>query len=70
MPDYTLMKNASGTGLALVEWQDHPLVEVRGDLIKQGVRGWLKLSEDKTSVLVHYDPSWGPSRTKHTLSFT
>jgi hypothetical protein len=57
MPDYTLMKNATGTGLALVEWQDHPLVEVRGEFMKQSVRGWLKLSEDKTSVPFHYDPS-------------
>jgi hypothetical protein len=46
-PGYTLLKNASGKNVALVEWQSHPFVEIRGSLSKQHVADWLKLSQDR-----------------------
>lgn len=46
-PGYTVLKNASGKNVALVEWQAHPLVEIRGALSKQNVGEWLRLSQDR-----------------------
>ncbi|KAG9221619.1 hypothetical protein CCMSSC00406_0005532 [Pleurotus cornucopiae] len=47
MPTYTLFKNANNQNIALIEWQQHPLVEVRGKLVKQEIRQWLSLSSDR-----------------------
>ncbi|KAK0203600.1 hypothetical protein DFS33DRAFT_813659 [Desarmillaria ectypa] len=49
MPTYTVLKDAKDRSIALVEWQSHPLVELRGVVSKQKVRDWLQLSQDKTS---------------------
>ncbi|KAF4586787.1 hypothetical protein EYR40_010803 [Pleurotus pulmonarius] len=49
MPTYTLFKNANNQNIALIEWQQHPLVEVRGKLVKQEIRQWLSLSSDRKS---------------------
>ncbi|KAF9476962.1 hypothetical protein BDN70DRAFT_949149 [Pholiota conissans] len=49
MPGYTVIKNVEGKNVSLVEWQTHPMVEVRGQLSKQYVRTWLPLSSDKSS---------------------
>ena len=46
-PGYTVIRNASGKAVALVEWQSHPLVEIRGILSKQPIGDWLKLSQDR-----------------------
>jgi hypothetical protein len=46
-PGYSLLKNASGKNVALVEWQSQPFVEIRGALSKQHVADWLKLSQDR-----------------------
>ncbi|KAM6503319.1 hypothetical protein JOM56_000262 [Amanita muscaria] len=48
-PGYTVVKNASGKNMALIEWQSHPLVEIRGVFGKQPVKDWLKLSREHTS---------------------
>ncbi|PBK79922.1 hypothetical protein ARMGADRAFT_950281 [Armillaria gallica] len=49
MPTYTVLKDAKGRSTALVEWQSHPLVELRGVISKQKARDWLRLSQDKAS---------------------
>ncbi len=47
MPGYTVVKNAEGKNISLVEWQAHPFVEIRGTLAKQNVMNWLRLSPDQ-----------------------
>ncbi|KAK0452353.1 hypothetical protein EV421DRAFT_1768465 [Armillaria borealis] len=49
MPTYTVLKDAKGRSTALVEWQSHPLVELRGVISKQKAGDWLRLSQDKAS---------------------
>ncbi|KAG7448707.1 uncharacterized protein BT62DRAFT_965229 [Guyanagaster necrorhizus] len=49
MPTYTVLKDAKDRNIALVEWQPHPLVELRGVISKQKVKDWLRLSQDKAS---------------------
>jgi hypothetical protein len=49
-PGYTIVKNASGKSIALIEWQSHPLVDIRGIFSKQSVKDWLKLAADRRSV--------------------
>ncbi|KAJ7104400.1 hypothetical protein B0H15DRAFT_766916 [Mycena belliarum] len=49
MPGYTVVKRARDQkSVALVEWQAHPRVEVRGAVAKQETRDWLRLSSDQT----------------------
>ncbi|KAF8650896.1 hypothetical protein AX16_005043 [Volvariella volvacea WC 439] len=48
-PGYTVVKDSKGKNLSLVEWQSHPLVEIRGVMQKEPVKNWLKLSNTKTS---------------------
>ena len=52
MPGYTIIKNGEGRNVSLVEWQTHPMIEVRGILSKQHVRTWLGLTNDRRSVLL------------------
>lgn len=47
MPGYTVIKNAEGKNVTLLEWQSHPMIEVRGLLTKQYVKTWLGLSPDR-----------------------
>ncbi|TFK32345.1 hypothetical protein BDQ12DRAFT_617238 [Crucibulum laeve] len=49
MPGYTVIKNAEGRNISLIEWQAHPFIEIRGILPKQNVRNWLRLSPDRAS---------------------
>lgn len=51
MPGYTFFRSVRGQSIALIEWQNHPLVEVNGVLSKRRVKDWLKLSPDRRSVL-------------------
>ena len=50
MPGYTTIRGLDGKGLALIEWQEHPLVEVRGVFSKRRTKEWLALNEERTSV--------------------
>lgn len=47
MAGYTMLKTAEGKSFALVQWQQHPTVEVRGAISRQPVSGWLSLSPDR-----------------------
>ncbi|KAH9478614.1 hypothetical protein JR316_0009071 [Psilocybe cubensis] len=49
MPGYTVVKNSEGKNVSLIEWQSHPMIEVRGLLTKQYVRAWLALTADKSA---------------------
>ncbi|EEB88319.1 hypothetical protein MPER_13903, partial [Moniliophthora perniciosa FA553] len=51
-PGYTILRDVQGKSVALVEWQAHPLVEIRGVMSKQYVRDWLKLSSDKRNMTI------------------
>ncbi|KAG6377460.1 hypothetical protein JVT61DRAFT_15266 [Boletus reticuloceps] len=42
----TLLKNAAGQNVALIEWQSHPTVEAQA-VAKQPVGQWLSLSPDR-----------------------
>ncbi|KAF8635460.1 hypothetical protein AX15_000436 [Amanita polypyramis BW_CC] len=62
-PGYTVIRNASGKNVALIEWQSRPLIEIRGILSKHLVADWLKLSQDRSSRNMdirgfHY--TWSP----------
>jgi hypothetical protein len=46
MPGYTAVKNPDGKTIALIEWKDRPLVEIRNVFSKQRVSEWLPLSPD------------------------
>jgi len=48
MPGYTTIRGLDGKGLALIEWQEHPLVEVRGVFSKRRTKEWLALNEERT----------------------
>ncbi|KAH6917918.1 hypothetical protein BKA70DRAFT_1175220 [Coprinopsis sp. MPI-PUGE-AT-0042] len=54
MPGYTVIKDAQGQNLTLIEWQQHPFVEVRGSLSKRSVAQWLPLSPNQEYVLLRY----------------
>ncbi|KAJ6468250.1 hypothetical protein C8R45DRAFT_838113 [Mycena sanguinolenta] len=43
---YTVIKNTDGKPVALIEWKERPLVEIRNVFSKQSVSNWLSLSED------------------------
>ncbi|KAF7318820.1 hypothetical protein HMN09_00217300 [Mycena chlorophos] len=48
MAGYTVVKRVDGQGVALVEWQRHARVEVRGAVQKQDTKDWLKISRDQS----------------------
>ena len=47
MPGYTVVKNMEGKNVSLVEWQQHPSIEIRGMVSKQQVSNWLQLSPNR-----------------------
>jgi hypothetical protein len=47
---HTVLKDAQGSNIALLEWRDHPTVEARGLLAKQPMGQWLRLSADRRCV--------------------
>ncbi|KJA25442.1 hypothetical protein HYPSUDRAFT_134643 [Hypholoma sublateritium FD-334 SS-4] len=49
MQGYTMIKNAEGRNVSLIEWQAHPMIEIRGHVSKQYVKNWLGLTSDKSS---------------------
>ncbi|KAL0960280.1 hypothetical protein HGRIS_011908 [Hohenbuehelia grisea] len=48
-PGFTIMADAHGKALVVVEWQSHPIVEVRGVVQKQHAARFLALSSDKNA---------------------
>lgn len=46
MPGYTAVKNPDGKTVALIEWKNRPLAEIRNVFSKQRVSDWLPLSKD------------------------
>ncbi|TFK26581.1 hypothetical protein FA15DRAFT_654254 [Coprinopsis marcescibilis] len=52
MPGYTIVKNAEGGNVSLIEWQNHPFIEIRGMVAKQNVTSWLRLSPNQDSRLM------------------
>ncbi|KAJ7785241.1 hypothetical protein DFH07DRAFT_681166, partial [Mycena maculata] len=65
MPGYTVVKNAERRSIALIEWQKHPRVEVRGAVPKQDTRAWLKLSRDqtyRTMSIAGCQYTWAPEK--------
>ncbi|KIM46773.1 hypothetical protein M413DRAFT_63589 [Hebeloma cylindrosporum] len=64
MPGYSVIKNAEGRNVSLVEWQTLPMIEVRGVLAKQHVRTWLGLTSDRSSrtmTVRGMQYTWSPS---------
>lgn len=49
-PRYTIFQNVDCNVAAFVEWQSHPIVDVRGIVESQQVSQWLSLSADKSYV--------------------
>jgi hypothetical protein len=47
MLGYTVLKDVKSANVALVEWQNAPLLEVRGILSKRKITDWLKLASDQ-----------------------
>lgn len=71
MQGYTMIKNAEGRNISLIEWQAQsgPMIEIRGHVSKQYVKNWLGLTRDKRSVFVA-EPEQGPCSllSSHTIS--
>ncbi|KAF7342249.1 Auxin efflux carrier [Mycena venus] len=70
IPGYTAVKNADGKPMALIEWKDGPLVEIRGILPKQRVSDWLTLSGDgshRTMKVNEQQYIWAPQRSTISL---
>lgn len=60
---HTVLKDAQGSNIALLEWRDHPTVEARGLVVKQPMGQWLRLSTDRSHrFMVHNGVgySWSP----------
>ncbi|KAF5329986.1 hypothetical protein D9611_010462 [Ephemerocybe angulata] len=49
MPGYTVVKDAEGKSVSLIEWQQTPSLEIRGMVSKQHVKTWLRLSPNRDS---------------------
>ncbi|KAJ6570815.1 hypothetical protein DFH09DRAFT_1462726, partial [Mycena vulgaris] len=64
MPGYTVVKRAADRkSIALVEWQKHPRVEIRGAVAKQETKDWLRISRDqmfRTMTLRGNQYIWAP----------
>ncbi|KAG2069110.1 hypothetical protein BDR04DRAFT_716987 [Suillus decipiens] len=60
---HTVLKDAQGSNIALLEWRDRPTVEARGLVAKQSTGQWLRLSTDRSHrFMVHNGVaySWSP----------
>ena len=49
-PACTIFKDNESRNVAMVQWQPHATVEIRGVAAKQRVRDWLRLSSDQRYV--------------------
>ncbi|KAG1823426.1 uncharacterized protein BJ212DRAFT_1262867 [Suillus subaureus] len=60
---HTVLKDAQGSNIALLEWRDRPTVEARSLVAKQPMGQWLRLSTDRSHrFMVHNGVgySWRP----------
>lgn len=51
---HTVLKDAQGSNIALLEWRDHPTVEARSLVVKQPTGQWLRLSTDRRCVQLNF----------------
>ncbi|KAJ6540137.1 hypothetical protein DFH09DRAFT_1249541 [Mycena vulgaris] len=66
MPGYTAVKNPDGKIIALVEWKDRPLAEIRDVFSKQRVSEWLTLSPDASHRVMKVNGQqyiWAPQKS-------
>ncbi|KAJ7115670.1 hypothetical protein C8R44DRAFT_880095 [Mycena epipterygia] len=66
MPGYTSVKNPDGKIIALVEWKDRPLAEIRNVFSKRRVSDWLVLSRDASHRVMTFNGQqyiWAPKRS-------
>ncbi|KAF7342248.1 hypothetical protein MVEN_01812800 [Mycena venus] len=66
IPGYTAVNNADGKPIALIEWKEPPLVEIRNVFAKQRVSDWLPLSADashRTMRVNEQNYFWKPQKT-------
>ncbi|KAK0477354.1 hypothetical protein IW261DRAFT_1338517 [Armillaria novae-zelandiae] len=54
----TLFQNHQGHNFAVIEWQSHPVIEIRELLERQNVAAWLPLSADKTQRAMFARGKW------------
>ncbi|KAK7462826.1 hypothetical protein VKT23_007403 [Stygiomarasmius scandens] len=62
-PTYTIFQDVQGEIIAFIEWQDHPLVEIRDVVSKCRVADWLSLAADRKSRIMFCGGSsytWSP----------
>ncbi|KAL0946105.1 hypothetical protein HGRIS_012370 [Hohenbuehelia grisea] len=62
-PGFTIMTDAQGQAMAVVEWQAHPIVEIRGLVKKQHTARFLSLNADKSARHMEYNGkryTWAP----------
>ncbi|KAG1776844.1 hypothetical protein EV702DRAFT_315406 [Suillus placidus] len=60
---HTVLKDAQGSNIALLEWRDNPTVEARGLVAKQPMGQWLRLSMDRSHRFMAHNGvgySWSP----------
>ncbi|KAJ7122394.1 hypothetical protein C8R44DRAFT_622376 [Mycena epipterygia] len=66
MPGYTAVKNADEKTIALVEWKERPLVEIRDVFSKRRVSEWLVLSPDASHRAMRFNGQqyiWAPKKS-------
>ncbi|KAJ7687908.1 hypothetical protein B0H17DRAFT_938946 [Mycena rosella] len=66
LPGYSAAKNADGKVIALIEWKDRPLVEIRDLFSKQRVSDWLALSPDASHRIMKVNGLqyiWAPQKS-------
>ncbi|KAJ7698251.1 hypothetical protein B0H17DRAFT_927537 [Mycena rosella] len=66
LPGYSAVKNPDGKVIALVEWKDRPLVEVRNVFSKRRVSDWLALAPDGSHRVMKVNGQryiWAPKQS-------
>ncbi|KAJ6459150.1 hypothetical protein C8R47DRAFT_1328057 [Mycena vitilis] len=66
MPGYTAVKNPDGKTVALIEWKERPLAEIRNVFSKQRVSDWLPLSADASHRIMKVNGQqyiWAPQKS-------
>ncbi|KAI0642595.1 hypothetical protein C8Q79DRAFT_929010 [Trametes meyenii] len=62
-PACTIFKDNESRNVAMVQWQPHATVEIRGAAAKQRVRDWLRLSSDQSRRVMEFQGvkyAWAP----------